>query len=79
MDMQGAVRLIQHRTGVGLHWVVVFDGRAVVHIQADGGSGPFGLEVATRFGRGLRRGVGLILHGQQVGFEGFGFVLDVHQ
>ena len=40
--------------------------------QADRSAGPFGMEVAARRGRGLRRGMRLLLLGQQVGFEGFG-------
>ncbi len=79
VDMQGAVRLIQHGAGVGLHRVVVFDGRAVVHIEVDGSFGPFSLEVTAGPGRRLRRWVRLFLHGQQVGFKGFACVLDLHQ
>ena len=77
--MQCAVRLIQHGTGVGFHGVVVFDGGAVMQVQAHGGSGPFSRKVAARLGRRLRRGVGLILPGEEVRLKVFAGVLDLNQ
>jgi len=50
-----------------------------VQIEADGRAGPFSLEVTARLGRGLRRGIGQFLLGEQIGLEVLALIVDMHQ
>ncbi|MNI12663.1 hypothetical protein D3C73_658540 [compost metagenome] len=79
MNVQAAIGLVQHRTGVRFHRVVVFDRRAVVQVQTQGCAGKLGLKIPARLGQFGWCRIGLALQAQQIGLMWLGFVFNGDQ
>ena len=79
MNVQAAIGLVQHRAGVRLHRIVMFNRGAVIQIQADSRTGELGLKIPTGLGQFGGRGMRFFLRRQQIGLMGFAFVFDHHQ